>query len=147
MLNNFFLAVGSKVYGDKSLTWDTVFTCLLHTSMSLPEEKSFDIMTLVTYWNANSICKSHVLPLQALGILINLVERSSVNRDRLMIATVPSCSDNIFDSKTLAITALIDLFIKKEESARLEEARTDEILDGKPDQSDPGSSQSTSIGN
>ena len=44
---SFFLAIGSKVYGDKSLTWETSLTCLLHTSLCLPEDKSFDIMTLV----------------------------------------------------------------------------------------------------
>lgn len=45
----FFLpsAVGSKVYGDKPLTWETTLVCLLQTSLCLSEEKSFDIMTLV----------------------------------------------------------------------------------------------------
>jgi hypothetical protein len=78
--------------------------------------------------------------------LINLVERSSVNRDRLMLVTVPANDEDIFDAKTLAIRALIDLFIRKEDSARLEEARTDAILDGKPGQSDSGTTQSTSSG-
>nr|CAG4646816.1 EOG090X017M [Megafenestra aurita] len=122
-------SVGSQVYGDKTLTWDATLVCLLQTSICLPEDKSFDVMTL------------------ALGILINLVERSSVNRDRLMIATVPPGADDIFDAKPLAIKALIDLFVNKEESARLEEARTDEILDGKPDQNDRGSGQSSAIAN
>lgn len=63
-----------------------------------------------------------------------------------MIATAPSSADDIFDSKPLAIKALIDLFVNKEESARLEEARTDEILDGKAGQSDNGSSQTSSTG-
>ena len=64
-----------------------------------------------------------------------------------MIANAPSGDEDIFDSKPLAIKALIDLFINKEESARLEEARTDEILDGKPGgQSDNGSTQSSSAG-
>lgn len=63
-----------------------------------------------------------------------------------MIATVPPGADDIFDAKPLAIKALIDLFVNKEESARLEEARTDEILDGKPDQNDRGSGQSSAIG-
>lgn len=63
-----------------------------------------------------------------------------------MIVTVPPGTEEIFDTKPLAIRALIDLFIRKEESARLEEARTDEILDGKPGQSDAGASQSTSTG-
>lgn len=61
---------------------------------------------------------------------------------------MPNNTDDIFDSKTSAIRALIDLFINKEESARLEEARTDEILDGKPPtgNSDASTSQSTSTG-
>lgn len=116
-------SVGSKVYGNKSLTWDTTFVCLLQTSLCLPEDKSFDVMTL------------------ALGILINLVERSSSNRDRLMTVTVPVNGEDEMGNKTIAIRALIDLFIRKEDSARLEEARTDEILDGKPDQTDAGSSE------
>lgn len=63
-----------------------------------------------------------------------------------MVATVPPGAEDIFDAKPLAIRALIDLFVSKEESARLEEARTDEILDGKPGQSDAGSAQSSSTG-
>ena len=55
-----------------------------------------------------------------------------MNRDRLMEASVPGRTEDVFDSKPSAIVALINLFVSKEESARLEEARTDEILDGKP---------------
>lgn len=55
-----------------------------------------------------------------------------MNRDRLMEANVPGRTEDVFDSKPSAIVALINLFVSKEESARLEEARTDEILDGKP---------------
>ncbi|XP_059351201.1 protein wings apart-like isoform X2 [Daphnia carinata] len=119
-------SVGSKVYGNKSLTWNTTFVCLLQTSLCLPEDKSFDVMTL------------------ALGILINLVERSSSNRDRLMTVTVPANSEDEVGNKNVAIRALIDLFVRKEDSARLEEARTDEILDGKPDQTDAGASEPAS---
>jgi hypothetical protein len=96
--------------------------------------------------NFNCFSKLKFFLFKALGILINLVERSSVNRDRLMIVTVPSNREDIFDAKPLAIRALIDLFVRKEDSARLEEARTDEILDGKPGQSEPGTTQSTSFG-
>jgi hypothetical protein len=63
-----------------------------------------------------------------------------------MLVAVPASDEDIFDNKTLAIRALIDLFIKKEDSARLEEARTDAILDGKPGQSDSATTQSTSSG-
>ena len=66
-----------------------------------------------------------------MGILINLVERCDVNRERLLSAPVPSNPEDIFDGPQTAVGALIHLFITKEESARLEEARTDEILDGK----------------
>lgn len=60
------------------------------------------------------------------------MERRAANRDHLLAAPVPTNNDDIFDdSKATAIGALIDLFNSKEESARLEEARTDEILDGK----------------
>jgi hypothetical protein len=50
-LNLLFLsvAVGSKVYGEKPLTWETALVCLLQTSVCLPEDKSFDIMTLVCF--------------------------------------------------------------------------------------------------
>lgn len=64
---------------------------------------------------------------QSLGILINLVERSSENPKRLMTKTIAKNSSSCY-----AIETLIDIFIEKEESARLEEARTDAILDGKP---------------
>lgn len=94
----------------------------------------------LTFPNDLKSCSCFV---QALGILINLVERSAANRDRLMVATIPANSDDIFDSKSSAIQALIDVFIDKEASARLEEARTDEILDGKPStgKADMGASQ------
>lgn len=64
----------------------------------------------------------------------------------MMTVTVPVNDEDARGSKTLAISALIDLFIRKEDSARLEEARTDEILDGKPDQNDAGTTKSTSTG-
>jgi len=67
-----------------------------------------------------------------LGILINLVERSPSNQDRLLATPVPISSDDMFSKAQTTLGALIDLFTSKEESARLEEARTDEILDGKP---------------
>ncbi len=64
-----------------------------------------------------------------------------------MVATIPTNSEDIFEAKSSAVRSLIDLFAKKEESARLEEARTDAILDGKPGQADAGTSQSTATGN
>ena len=39
--------LGSRVYGERLLTWKTTFVCLLDTPNSLPEEKRFDVMTLV----------------------------------------------------------------------------------------------------
>jgi hypothetical protein len=44
---------------------------------------------------------------------------------------LPSNPEDIFDGPQTAVGALFHLFITKEESARLEEARADEILDGK----------------
>lgn len=43
----FFTAIGSRVFGDRPSTWEVTLTCLLHTSPCLPEDKRFDIMTLV----------------------------------------------------------------------------------------------------
>ena len=63
-----------------------------------------------------------------------------------MLATVPTNADDMFESKSSAVGALIDLFTRKEESARLEEARTDAILDGKPGQAEGGTSQATATG-
>jgi len=83
-----------------------------------------------------------------LGILINLVERSPCNQDRLLATVVPSTGEDIFTQQQTTLGALIDLFISKEESARMEEARTDEILDGKPPghQQESRSSQSNASG-
>lgn len=63
-----------------------------------------------------------------------------------MTVTVPVNGEDEIGNKTIAIRALIDLFIRKEDSARLEEARTDEILDGKPDQTDAGTAKPTPTG-
>ena len=41
------LGLGSRVYGERPLTWQTTFVCLLQTPNSLPEDKRFDVMTLV----------------------------------------------------------------------------------------------------
>ena len=94
---------------------------------------------------------SFLLWQQALGILINLVERSPCNQDRLLSTVVPASGDDddIFTEQQTTLKALIGLFINKEESARLEEARTDAILDGKPPghQPESGSSQPNSSGN
>nr|CAG4648495.1 EOG090X017M [Polyphemus pediculus] len=124
-------SLGSRAYGENPLTWQTALTCLLNTSPCLPEEKRFDVTTL------------------SLGILINLVERSVANREKLLAAPVPYGSDEVFGQKVTSLSALINLFIAKEESARLEEARTDEILDGKPPTGANGgnSSQSLNSGN
>jgi len=125
-------SLGSRVYGEKPLTWQTTLTCLLRTSPCLAEDKRFDVITL------------------ALGILINLVERSPCNQDRLLSTVVPASGDDddIFTEQQTTLKALIGLFINKEESARLEEARTDAILDGKPPghQPESGSSQPNSSG-
>lgn len=40
-------AMGSRVYGEERLTWESVLACLLQTSVCLPEDKCFDVMTLV----------------------------------------------------------------------------------------------------
>nr|CAG4638252.1 EOG090X017M [Cyclestheria hislopi] len=121
---------GSRIFGDRSLTWETSLTCLLQIPKCLPEDKRFDVMTL------------------SLGILINLVERSSSNRERLVTAPVPSDADDIFgSSSSSALRALIDLFISKEESARQEEARTDAILDGKTNDVSSLSPEMSSFGN
>nr|CAG4640633.1 EOG090X017M [Eulimnadia texana] len=130
---------GSKIFGEIPTTWTTTFTCLLEIPENLPEEKRFDIMAL------------------SMGIFINLVERCVENRDRLITARVPSRGDEIFDGgESSAIKALIDLFTAKEESARLEEARTDAILDGKAPANDvsnmssigfPGLSESSTSAN
>lgn len=126
----FETAIGSRIYGENPATWDAVLTCLRETPQYVAEEKKFEIMTLVITFTFIWFSKLKHLCFfqQSLGILINLVERSSENTSRLMAKMIPRGNSSCY-----AIDALVEIFMEKEESARLEEARTDDILDGKPE--------------
>ena len=81
---------------------------------SIPFEKRFDL---------------HVL---ALTMIINMVENCTENRTRLMRCPVPLKADSFLaeSDRNVAPQGLVELFLRKEEEARSEEAKTDNILDG-----------------
>jgi len=107
---------GSTLVGERKGIVDASLHLLLQVPNYVPEEKKFDLLVL------------------ALILLINLVEHSKANRKLLLEAKAPSDPESIFlqDDKT-AVEALISLFYQQEELARVEEVKTDAILDGKND--------------
>ncbi|KAJ9583157.1 hypothetical protein L9F63_022498, partial [Diploptera punctata] len=110
------ITYGSTVVGTKPGIIDASLHLLLQVPNYVPEEKKFDLLVL------------------ALILLINLVEHSKPNRRILFEARAPADPESIFvqDEKS-AVEALILLFYQHEELARVEEVKTDAILDGKKD--------------
>ena len=106
--------MGSAIAGKKEGVFDAVLHCLFVLPESIPFEKRFDV---------------HVL---ALTMIINMVENCAENRTRLMRCPVPLKADSFLaeSDRSVAPQGLIELFLKKEEEARSEEAKTDNILDG-----------------
>ena len=95
--------------GKKSDTFDLVFHCLFAMPYYLPVEKRFDILVLT------------------LTLMINLVEHCEQNRGYLLKALVPNVSEDVFANsgeKKDAASALVQLFLEKEENARKEETKT-----------------------
>ena len=94
--------------------FDAVLHCLFVLPESIPFEKRFDV---------------HVL---ALTMIINMVENCEENRARLIRCPVPLKADSFMaeSDRSVAPQGLIELFLRKEEEARSEEAKTDNILDG-----------------
>ncbi|PNF21759.1 hypothetical protein B7P43_G09875 [Cryptotermes secundus] len=107
---------GSTLVGERKGIVNASLHVLLQVPNYVPEEKKFDLLVL------------------ALILLINLVEHSKANRKLLLEAKAPSDPESIFfqEDKT-AVEALISLFYQQEELARVEEVKTDAILDGKKD--------------
>ena len=108
------LALGSAMAGKEEGVFDAVLHCLFVLPDSIPFEKRFDV---------------HVL---ALTMIINMVENCTENRRRLMCCPVPLKADSFLapSDRCVAPQGLIELFLAKEEEARSEEAKTDNILDG-----------------
>ncbi|XP_069692273.1 protein wings apart-like [Periplaneta americana] len=107
---------GSTLVGERVGIVDASLHVLLQVPNYVPDEKKFDLLVL------------------ALILLINLVEHSKANRKLLYEAKAPADPESIFlqDEKS-AVEALISLFYQQEELARVEEVKTDAILDGKKD--------------
>ncbi|KAK3864719.1 hypothetical protein Pcinc_029613 [Petrolisthes cinctipes] len=111
-------ALGSKLLGNQQEVYDLSLHCLLIMPKYLAPDPRFELLIL-------SCC-----------LLLNLVEHSKVNRNILMKTNAPDCmakdNDNIFPvvrKKKGAMQALVELFYRSEESARQQEAHTNEIID------------------
>ncbi|GAB6018847.1 hypothetical protein CHUAL_000507 [Chamberlinius hualienensis] len=114
---------GSAKVGEQEGLINSLLSCVLHLPSHLTPEQRFDM---------------HVL---SLGLLINLVEYCENNRKRLFFAEVSS--SNATHSRRCngtipAPKALVNLFLEHEDAARVEEAKTDKLLDGKGDQDNDG---------
>ncbi len=109
---------GSEMAGKLSGLFDITLHCLFVLPDFMPAEKKFDMLVL------------------ALTLLINLVENCVPNRVLLMKATMPDLADTFTapSDRVPAHAGLIRLFLEKEESAKNEETKTDNILDGVKDE-------------
>ncbi|KAK4290117.1 hypothetical protein Pmani_036966 [Petrolisthes manimaculis] len=111
-------ALGSKLLGNQQEVYDLSLHCLLIMPKYLAPDPRFELLIL-------SCC-----------LLLNLVEHSKFNRNILMKTNAPDCmaedNDNIFPvvrKKKGAMQALVELFYRSEESARQQEAHTNDIID------------------
>ncbi|XP_046405149.1 protein wings apart-like isoform X2 [Ischnura elegans] len=108
---------GSTLAGEREGIMEASLHCLLQVPNFVPEDKKFEILVL------------------ALALLINLVEHSPLNRKLLIASQAPCDPERMFSGKPrTAVEALIFLFCEKEAFARVEEAKTDAILDGKKEE-------------
>lgn len=110
-------ALGSKLLGNQQDLYDITLYCLLTMPRYLALDKKFELIIL------------------ACCLLLNLVEHSKFNRIMLRKTKVPEELDgeeNIFScsgEKKGAMQALVELFYRSEESARQQEAHTNDIID------------------
>ncbi|XP_045606168.1 wings apart-like protein homolog [Procambarus clarkii] len=111
-------ALGSKLLGDQQDVYDITLYCLLIMPRYLAPDKRFELLIL------------------ACCLLLNLVEHSKANRNVLMKTKAPDIfeeeDERLFCGPTVkkgAMQALIELFYRSEESARQQEAHTNEIID------------------
>ncbi|XP_071439243.1 protein wings apart-like [Hetaerina americana] len=105
---------GSTLAGEREGIMEASLHCLLQVPNFVPEDRKFEILVL------------------ALALLINLVEHSPLNRKLVIASRAPIDPERKFSGKhRTAVEALIFLFCEKEAFARVEEAKTDAILDGK----------------
>lgn len=110
---------GSTLVGQRKGIVDTGLHVLLEVPKYVPDQKKFDLLVL------------------GLILLINLVEHSEANRKLLYEARIHS-DDEIFPLRAKsAVQVLITLFYEHEQLARVEEVKTDAILDGKKDTEEP----------
>lgn len=107
---------GCVTIGEQVSVMETVVLCILHAPQFLPIDLRFDLFVL------------------SLGLLINLVEHSDLNREKLL-----NMSINLMDQQDLAYLFLVKVFKQREEAARqLEEAdepRTPEVPEASPNKS------------
>ncbi|MCL4126452.1 UNVERIFIED_CONTAM: hypothetical protein GTU68_005604, partial [Idotea baltica] len=109
-------ALGSVLLGKDEKIYNITVYCLLMMPLYLDHDTKFEIQVL------------------ACCLLLNLVENSAENRLRLMNLPSPVAEDNsddIFDrqERETAMSSLVALFYTSEESARIQEAHTDQIID------------------
>lgn len=111
-------AMGSKLLGNQQDLYDITLYCLLIMPKHLQNDKRFELIIL------------------ACCLLLNLVEHSKFNRTMLrktkVFDVMDGDNDDIFScprEKKGAMEALVELFYRSEESARQQEAHTDDIID------------------
>lgn len=110
-------AMGSKMLGNQQDLYDITLYCLLTMPKYLAVDKKFELIIL------------------ACCLLLNLVEHSKFNRNMLRKTKIPDNLDedeNIFScpgGQKGAMQALVELFYRSEESARQQEAHTNDIID------------------
>ncbi|KAK7073967.1 hypothetical protein SK128_000456 [Halocaridina rubra] len=111
-------ALGSRILGSQQEVYDITLSCLLIMPRYIAHDTKFELSIL------------------SCSLLLNLVEHSRNNRNILMDTKAPDFldtdNDSIFRSKRekkSAMQALVELFYRCEESARQQEAHTDEIID------------------
>ncbi|GLG94746.1 Protein wings apart-like [Gryllus bimaculatus] len=110
---------GSTLVGQRKGIVNTCMHVILEVPKYVPDQKKFDLLVL------------------GLILLINLVEHSEENRRILMEARI-CFDDDIFPLQdNSAVKILIKLFYEHEQLARVEEVKTDAILDGKRDTEEP----------
>ncbi|XP_049829249.1 protein wings apart-like [Schistocerca gregaria] len=107
---------GSTLIGRRHGAIDASLHIMLQLPNYVPEEKKFELLVL------------------SLLFLTNLVEHNTENRKILFEARAPAGPDNVFHYNTKsAVEALVTFFYQQEQQARVEEGKTDAILDGKKD--------------
>ncbi|XP_050392558.1 wings apart-like protein homolog [Patella vulgata] len=99
--------IGSAKVGEQDAVINVVLECILSTPQYIPQEQKFDLLVL------------------SLGLLINLVEHSEMNRQILIESEVSTVIDGATYIKT-GINCLVELFCEREEAARMMEDKEEE---------------------